>query len=286
LQRVIERRAEEALQRVERLPMYASRLLSLLRDDAISAADVARLVGQDPSLVGLTLKSINSAYFGLRSRVNDLHHAVLLLGFHQVYQLALAEALRGMMPDRPEFAQLRIHSLVVSILGQELSLLTDVKPVLMGTIGLLHDIGKSVVLLLRRKNPGIEGFMDRLDPCRLGSLLLQRWNIPEIICDTVACQRYPESSPPDEILPESRKTVSVLYAAHLAHDWLCGSPEEDLPVLFLRSHLAFCSLEATSVEDLVKNRLVPLLRRRAGSFPEEVRPFFAGITGETLRSKN
>jgi hypothetical protein len=76
--------------------------------------------------------------------------------------------------------------------------MTDVKPVPMGTIGLLHEEGKRVVLLLPRKNPSIAGFMERLDACRLGSVLLHRWNIPQVICRPIAFQGEPQRAPPKD----------------------------------------------------------------------------------------
>jgi CRP-like cAMP-binding protein len=115
------------LQGVPRLPMYASRLAVMLMDENVSTHKVAELAKQDPSLVGAVLKTVNSAYYAFHSKVSDFQHAVLLLGFNQVYQLVMDMGIQNTMPKTPEFRALQFHSMVVSLIGFEISQLCNIK---------------------------------------------------------------------------------------------------------------------------------------------------------------
>lgn len=91
------------LKKVPQLPMYASRLAQMLLDANVSAKDVAALAKNDPSLVSAVLKRVNSAYYNWQKKISDFQHAVILLGFNQVYQLVIADGCAAPCPTRPPF---------------------------------------------------------------------------------------------------------------------------------------------------------------------------------------
>ena len=94
-----------------------------------------------------------SSYYNLRNKVSDIQHGVLLLGFNQIYQIIISDGLGKIMPNTRSFREIQYHSIIVSSISYEISLLCELKPVTTSTISLLHDIGKSLVLLLKEKNP-------------------------------------------------------------------------------------------------------------------------------------
>jgi HD-like signal output (HDOD) protein len=262
------------LQSVPRLPMYASRLAVMLLDENVSTRKVAELAKQDPSLVGAVLKTVNSAYYAFQSKVSDFQHAVLLLGFNQVYQLVMDMGIRHTMPKTSEFRELQFHSMVVSLIGFEISQLCNVKKaVVVSTIGLLHDIGKSVILLLKRRHSKMSVLIDTLDHPKIGSLLLKEWNIPDEVSQSLQYQCYPEWLPPERIPKEWRENVTALYIAHLCHDYLGGKSENDLSTAFLGEYLYTLNLPERSIAELVQNKVLPALNKKLNTFPEDVRHF-------------
>jgi len=262
------------LQSVPRLPMYASRLAVMLLDQNVSTRKVAELARQDPSLVGAVLKTVNSAYYAFQSKVSDFQHAVLLLGFNQVYQLAMDMGVRNTMPKTSEFRELQFHSMVVSLIGFEISQLCNVKKaVVISTIGLLHDIGKSVILLLKRRHSKMSLLIDMLDHPKVGSLLLKEWNIPDEVSQSLQYQCYPEWLPPERIPKEWRENVTALYIAHLCHDYLGGKSENELSTAFLGEYLDVLNLPERSIAELVQNKVLPALNKKLNTFPENVRHF-------------
>jgi HD-like signal output (HDOD) protein len=262
------------LQSVPRLPMYASRLAAMLLDENVSARKVAELAKQDPSLVSAVLKMVNSAYYAFQSKVSDFQHAVLLLGFNQVYRLVMDMGIRHTMPKTSEFRELQFHSMVVSLLGFEISQLCNVKKAaVLSTIGLLHDIGKSVILLLKRRHSKMSVLIDMLDHPEIGALLLKEWNIPDEVSQCLKYQCYSEWLPPERIPREWRENVTVLYIAHLCHDYLEGKRENDRSTGFLGEYLGRLNLPERSIPEVVENKVLPALNKKLNTFPEDVRQF-------------
>ncbi|HID28915.1 MAG TPA: HDOD domain-containing protein [Desulfobacterales bacterium] len=262
------------LKRVPRLPVFASRLAVLLLDENVSTRDVAQLAKLDPSLVGMVLKRINSAYYGFQHEISDFQHAVLLLGFNQVYQMIVDMGIRSTMPKTPAFRELQFHSMMVSFIGFEMCQLYKVgKAALVSTIGLLHDIGKSVILLLRQRNPKMTFLVDMLDHTKIGSLLLEEWNIPDVVCKSLEYQSYPALLPPETIPEEYRTNVTVLYMAHLCYEYLLGRSESELPTAFFREYGETVGCPEKSIAELVEKRLIPSMNKKHKTFPEAVQDF-------------
>ncbi len=267
------------LKRVPRLPVYASRLAVLLLDENVSTRDVAELAKLDPSLVGMVLKRVNSAYYGFQHRISDFQHAVLLLGFNQIYQMVVDIGIRSTMPKTPAFRELQFHSVMVSFIGFEICQLYNIrKGVLISTIGLLHDIGKSVILLLKQRNPKMILLADMLDHSKVGSLLLKEWNIPDAVCKSLEYQSYPELLPPEIIPEEYRQNVTVLHMAHLCYEYLLGKSESELPTAFLREYMDVLDCSEKSITELVEKKVIPSLNKKLKTFPEAVQDFL--ITSE------
>lgn len=268
----------EIIQRIikgfPRLPMHASQLAVRLLDENVSASEVVDLTKFDPSLVSMVLRTVNSAYYNLQRKVSDIQHAVLLVGFNQVYQLVITEGLRSTMPDGPEFQELLFHSVLVSLLSFEIAQICNLKRgERHSTIGLLHDIGKSIILLLKQEYSKLKAIVDIVGHSRIGSLLLKEWNIPELICLTLEYQCYPEFSPPEEIPEERRENVAVLYVAHICEGYLQGKCEEDLYSPFHREYLGLLNISEDPMREFVRRKILPSMTRKLNTFPQNVRRF-------------
>lgn len=266
---------QSLLEGIPSLPMYASRLAALLQNENASIRDVADLAKVDPSLVGVVLKTVNSPFYGFSGKISDFQRAVLLLGFGQVYQLVMGLGVQNTMPRTPEFVALHMHSMIVSFLAAEVAQIFRLPSALaVGTTGLLHDIGQSVVLLLKRRHPKMQLMVDLLDSAKLGAMLLEKWNIPAKVCGTVECLKWPSLLPPEGIPQDNRTEVAVIYVAHLCYEYLAGAKERDLPTAFMDEYLDLLKSPSGSIVELVADTLWPVLQKKLNVFPEEVRRFF------------
>jgi HD-like signal output (HDOD) protein len=262
------------LTKIPRLPMFTTQVAMMLFDENVSTRQIADKAKLDPSLVSAVLKTINSAYYGFQHRIADFQHALLLLGFNHIHQLVIDIGIRSTMPKSPEFSELQFHSVMVCSISFEIAKLFGIeRSPTNSTIGLLHDIGKSVILLLRKQNPKMTLLIDELDHSKIGSLLLKRWNIPDAVCQCLEYQNYPKFLPSEEIPEEFRKNVAVLYISHLCYEYLQGKSENELFTPFLNEYMEVLGAAEGTISDLVRNELLPRLNKTLSTFPQNVRQF-------------
>ncbi len=168
------------MKNIPRLPLHITHLIELLASERASAKEVAALAKQDPSLVVDILKAINSSRYALQTEITDVSYAITYMGFNEVYQIAISRCLMKAIPDSDEFREIYRHSLFLSYIASELCQSYDKKRApLLSTIGLLHDIGETVLLLLRKQNPKWSLFIEMLDASKLGAMLLKAVEHPE-----------------------------------------------------------------------------------------------------------
>jgi HD-like signal output (HDOD) protein len=253
---------------VPRLPVYAHGLLGRINDPKSSAGDIAAIIREDPSLAAMILKTVNSAFYGFPGAIKDLQHSIALLGLAQVTQIVIANAILSTMPQTQAFHELRVHSMAMSFLSAELAELTGADRASAETLGLIHDVGRSVILLLKDKHPALELFFDLLNQDELGAMLFTHWNLPAELCELIRHQSLPHYLPP-ESLPMGNRTMLLLVGlAHEVLDYLTCGKEEGL---FFKEHARAVGLKAQSRKVLTEEIILPRLRSKAGSLPVAVR---------------
>ena len=68
----------------------------------MNATSLARIVSLDPGLTVRLLKMVNSPFYGFPTRIDTVSHAVTVVGFEQLKQLALATTVVRMFRSMPE----------------------------------------------------------------------------------------------------------------------------------------------------------------------------------------
>lgn len=261
---------QNTLKSFPRLPVYATRLTELIMEENISVEQVVELAKADPSLIATTLKTINSPYYNLSYKVSDFQHAVMFLGFNMIYQIAIDGSLDNIMPKTENFQKIRTHSISTAFLGVEIGLQCMLqKPLIMNTIGMLHNIGKSFILL----NTDLSSssmFCNMLDDAKIGSLLLKEWNLPDKVCLAIEYYHFPEFAPPEDIPLECRDVVSVLYLARVIHENIQTKKVKEIQTPFLNHYLKALNIQK-SFHSFIKEQLYPSFRRRIDTLPEELR---------------
>jgi HD-like signal output (HDOD) protein len=261
------------LKKIPRLPIHVVQLTELLLSEDVSTKRVTELAKQDPSLVGEVLKEINSAHYGIRQKVSDLYYAIMLMGFNEVYQILISSGLRKTMPDSENFREIYQHSLILSYIAFEVCQFPDKQRAsLLSTISLLHDLGKSTISLIEKENPKLAFFIQMLDPCKIGSMLLQKWNIPGVVCETIEYQSYPEFALPTEIPSEFKENIAIIHLSHAIYEKMRDKSNllDNYP--FLEEYKAFCGLQDKSL-DQVLEQVLKNLKAKGPILPGEVKKF-------------
>jgi HD-like signal output (HDOD) protein len=74
-------------------------ILSLLRENDIKMEKIAKKIKVDPGLTIRILKIVNSASFGLRSKVASIEHAVTILGKSRLEAIVISLAVKDSVPE-------------------------------------------------------------------------------------------------------------------------------------------------------------------------------------------
>ncbi|MBW1708703.1 MAG: HDOD domain-containing protein [Deltaproteobacteria bacterium] len=184
------------------LPDVALKLLELTGDDDVSINQLMQVISHDPAISSRILKVANSAYYGFSRQVTAIDHAITLLGLDMVRSLALSmkvfDYFRGIKSGGFfNLADFWLHSIAVSSIARDFVQLVPLGPRdLLFTAGLLHDIGKLLLLdlldiryldLIRAVEKEkvqlhkMEKMYLGMDHAQTGAFLLERWEFPQEI---------------------------------------------------------------------------------------------------------
>ncbi len=148
------RRRIDACPKLGSLQCNNRALSDLVKSEGSLTSQIAEIIRRDPSLSARLLRMVNSVYFGLSARVNNIEEAVFFLGLRQIRELSLAtpvieefEKLQGDIKDPLPWKDLWAHSLATAILTREI---LEAAPIAVDDetdylVGLLHNVGKIVM---------------------------------------------------------------------------------------------------------------------------------------------
>jgi len=259
-----------------RMPAYATDLATKLLDDGMSVQEVVEGIKRDPSIVAAVLKTVNSAQYSFQKKIESFYHACMILGFNNIYNLIVREAVQSAMPVTPETKRIHTHSCLMSVLCYEIaSAGKEGQSQTATTIGLLHDIGKGVQVLMKIAAPAKVDYIDGLPTAKLGAQLLAMWGLPDRICRIVEFQQYPEFTPPDLVPAEYRRDTATLHVAHNLEVLLAGQPLDPASTIYTRDYMTVLGLSYPSPAELLKERVIPTLIKNRQRIPDQIQGLIA-----------
>ncbi|MDQ7780019.1 MAG: HDOD domain-containing protein, partial [Planctomycetota bacterium] len=218
------------------LPAVVVRVLEVVLDSDSSAKDAAAIVASDPALAAKVLKVVNSPAYGLRQKVSTVGHAVAMLGFATLKGLVLSitvfdELLDKRIPIGLDKALYWQHSLAVGAAAKCLAIVSHYDlPEEAYVAGLLHDTGKVVMDFILKEEYGrtldsirqqnadpaaAELAMVGISHAEVGSRLLARWNLPQILQLAIK-YHHEEPTKPDDIPDRALQLAAILHVADFA----------------------------------------------------------------------
>lgn len=139
-----------AVDRIHAFPASVQGILKLTGDASCAPRDLVEVIDRDPIITIKLLRVVNSAYYSLPRKITSIDHAVVLLGFNTVKNLALSIAALSMggTLSHPAFnaGNYVRHSLAAAVIARQLGAhlgAADTHDFFIA--GLLHDFGKVVL---------------------------------------------------------------------------------------------------------------------------------------------
>jgi putative nucleotidyltransferase with HDIG domain len=178
-----------------------------------SLKKVSHIISQDVSMSAKILQLVNSPFFGLPQKITDPQQAAVYLGMDTLKSLVLSIHVFSLFAEDAELhgfslAEMCKHSLMVGRLARDIARTeTDDKEVAEEALiaGILHDIGKLILLKIPRQYNQVLDFIERTgcdlveaeytvmktSHAELGAYLLGLWGISENIVESVAFHHNP-----------------------------------------------------------------------------------------------
>jgi putative nucleotidyltransferase with HDIG domain len=229
------------------LPQAASQVMALASDPSADAAKLSSLIHQDQALAAHVLRIANSPAYMPRSPVVSLQHAVAMLGITLLSEIAFTASLKSGAFKVPGYEddvkQLWHHSLASGAFAKEVARMRRVNVESAYLCGLLHAIGKPVVLRtattlagqqrIALEKPVLSGWMAGYHT-EVGAMIADKWGLPKQVA--AAIQYYGDYDHATEFRQECLLTcVADRLASHLL------TPGE-MPEDTLRDHSVFVEL--------------------------------------------
>ncbi len=240
----------------------ASQVMALCGDASCDARRLSELIQRDPSLAGHVLRVANSVAYAPTERIVSLQQAVSRMGLSAMRDIALAIAVKSKVftaPGfEPEIRELWIHSIGAAAWAKEIARLRRRNVEGAFLAGLMHDIGRPVVLhaaldVLREAREPVDrttlrAWLDEMHT-EVGSMLLERWSMPDWMQAATRWHHEPALAPDDAA--ETAAIVSL--ADHFTH-WAQGDGRASEAAIRSHPSLARLSLYADDIDELFARR--------------------------------
>jgi putative nucleotidyltransferase with HDIG domain len=180
--------------------------MSSLKDDNADVDTLVHHINTDPAIVSRLLAGANASAFGLAAPVDSARQAFMVLGENRVVSIILATALIERYNEFDSRGLWR-HTLGVATCARALAERLDFSPEMAFTGGLLHDIGKllmltaaptayATVLQLHQTEDmpivAAELSVFGYDHAAAGGQLATQWNLPYEISEAIAAHHNPD----------------------------------------------------------------------------------------------
>lgn len=220
------------------LPEFASKVLTVVSDPDVSLAQLSDIVSKDQILVSRVLGFANAAFFAPTHEISTVREAFMRMGTGAVRHLVVTVCFYSRMHEPGVYGhggrRLLEHGIGTAHMARVVAEKVDEDPDEASVYGLLHDIGKLVILKVahdsRRQwgllvsREDLDEVVQELHPV-VGARVLRRLNLPSMLDDPIVHHHDWQAA---EAAP--RKAALAYVANRLSHRYGFGCEVEEFDV--------------------------------------------------------
>jgi HD-like signal output (HDOD) protein len=260
------------------LPDIYLRIEKVIKDPNSSARHVAAIISQDPNLSVKLLKIVNSAFYGLRQKIDTISRAVTIVGHNQISDLILGTSVMALFSGIPaNLMNMNLfweHSVACGTCARWIAGFRKFPNTESFFVaGLLHDLGKLILFKnLPRQAKAVlrqirysekfyyqtERELIGFDHTQVGKALAEQWKLPDGLVQAIGGHHPPWS------LPLDAEAAIIFVADNLAIALGIGTSGEN----FVSPELTY-AVDLLSLPNGIWENLIPLIKNQ---IKETVRP--------------
>jgi len=199
----------KALDSIPDIPTLRSTVVKvnrMLQDYDTSIKRLSSLIEKDQAIVAKILRLVNATFYGFRSEIRNIPHAIVVLGFNAVRNAVVSVSIIKAFSEEKGLQGFEItnfwkHSIGVAVTCRYLSEQTRLDlPDDCFVAGLLHDLGKVILAhyftelfsrvwnLVREDGLSFHEAEEKILPvnhAQIGGHLMEKWHFPASLIDSI-----------------------------------------------------------------------------------------------------
>jgi len=197
------------------LTSVVTRVMEITADTNSSNDDLFNVIAADQTLTANILKMANSIFYGLPKKVGSLKHALSLLGYVEVRNLVITQAMFNNFKHLDENAGMHLnrfwtHALACALTSKLVARHVGCSTDDLYIACLIHDIGKLVIAMalpeayiVLVKEAGhsrgyamheVEMRYFEMNHADIAKRILSQWMLPENLIQGIGCHHHPEKA--------------------------------------------------------------------------------------------
>ena len=197
----------DGIKELPTLPMIYFKVNKALQNNEASIKGVADIIEMDQAMSSKVLHIVNCAFYGFRSKISSIHHAVMILGFNAVKNAIVSVSILDVFAIKEKFLGFDVknfwsHSIAVAVISKHLAEKSRIaSPEDAFIAGLLHDMGKLIMMQHFKEEFGqfwesqqkdgltfydAERAILPVNHAQIGAYLAKRWLFPEQLIESIS----------------------------------------------------------------------------------------------------
>ncbi|MFN8388753.1 MAG: HDOD domain-containing protein [Bdellovibrionota bacterium] len=230
------------IRQLESMPSQAARAFQLASDPNAKGADFVKVIESDEIISARIVRVANSVYFFRGTPANDIDKAVANIGLDELRCLLSASMLKSLLQGRhPAREQIWANGVGTAICCRALSRFTNISEGEAFLCGLLHDVGKLVMIrrggelydrVIRKVGADGKTFIEaeeeifELNHVEVGKWVGEVWSFPKPVIQAIEGHHEPWTKDSARIGKGTSRAMLVKAADTIAHFLGIGHPPQ------------------------------------------------------------
>ncbi len=264
---------QKVLSETEEISPLVTELTSQMNDpDGITPQSMGKLIATDQGLTSHILRTVNSPFYGLAQKCDNIFTAIVILGYNEIHRIVMEDRVKktGIKPSKEQWLHANLTAHIAAYLVNTSRVKVPLGTLI--TLGMLHDIAKDVLYQKMPLRDGAEPPSDPrarlqwevenygIDHASFGAALARNWRIPERMCLCIEQHHWPMFWPYREIGKISPDIINELTFLSLA-DVAAKNFTQEIQGTYIGDDYYSSVRKTPKMERILTPELVPELKR-------------------------